>query len=200
MEQITVIVGVGESEIAPENGIILSVKGSMIGAAEAVVGRPGMPNLDASFTLGSAVLFETPEGLYEVRLMSASPTRANFLITQITPKPGLAAGFVEQDVENSRFTSDERVQITRSVKTIRLAMAQRTDLASEQLDYITRKLNEIDEASGRYGRKEWMNLVLGTLTSTAVQAGLESQTAKALFQAAGQALSWLYQGGLTLIQ
>jgi len=121
------------------------------------------------------------------------------LISQVAGRPGLAAGFVDQDGSNTPFTSDERDRVHISIEQIRLTIAAREDVAPEQLDYISRKLDEMDAASERLGRKDWMNLALGTLTSILIGAALDPAAAKALFATASAALSWLFNGGLKLL-
>jgi hypothetical protein len=58
----------------------------------------------------------------------------------------------------------------------------------------------MQKASERMGRKDWMNLALGTLSSIIVTAAFPADVAKALFRAAGDALTWLFSGGIRLLQ
>ena len=78
-------------------------------------------------------------------------------------------------------------------------MHQGCDLNAEQIDLIKRKLDEIQEASGRLGRKDWKNLVIGTLASAIVSAGVNTDAAKAIFGIVDKSFSWLFQTGITLL-
>jgi hypothetical protein len=131
--------------------------------------------------------------------MSATGLDVTVLLSQVSPRPGIAGGFVDQDSDNAPFTPPELLKIAASVQQIRQAMSERSDVSVEQLDFIARKLDGMQEASERLGRKDWMNLALGTLTSIIVSAALTPNVAKALLQAADIALSWLFGGGMKLL-
>lgn len=78
-------------------------------------------------------------------------------------------------------------------------MAQRADVTPPQLEFISRKLDEMRAAAGRLGRKDWMNLAVGTITSVLVTAAVASPAAKALVTVAGAALSWVFGPGVRLL-
>jgi hypothetical protein len=181
-------------------GLIISALRTTSDSVDVVVGRPGLPNIEKTLRTGGAVLFETPDdGLFEVRLLAGSVNQAKLLISHISPSPGIAGGFVDQDHSNSPFTAAELARIADSLQRIRLALSERPDVTPEQLDFISRKLSEMQGASERLGRKDWMNLAVGTLTSIIVTAALDRGVGKALLQAAGTALSWLFQMPLQLL-
>lgn len=102
-------------------------------------------------------------------------------------------------MSNTPFTSQERKRIAQSIQQIRIEISTHSDIAAEKLDFISRKLADIESASDRLGRKDWINLTLGTLTSIVVSIGLEPSTAKVLFSVAGKALSWLFDSGLKIL-
>lgn len=180
-------------------GIIVSVVQTLGDRATIVVGHPGLPNIERMLHVGGALLFETSDGLFEVRVMSISGSEVAMLLTYVSPQPGIAGGFVDQDQSNSPFTPSELVEIAKSLQHIRLIMSERSDVAPEKLDFISRKLDEMQAASERFGRKDWKNLFIGTFTNTIFAAALDSTVAKALFDAAGTALSWLWGEGLKLL-
>ena len=200
MAQDRVIVHEHNSVQAKLGGLIISALRTTSDHVDLVVGRPGLPNLESSLRIGGAVLFETPDdGLFEVRLLAGSVTQAEFLISHISPRRGIAGGFVDQDLSNSPFTPAELAKIADSLHRIRLSLSERPDVTPEQMDLISRKLDEMRAASERLGRKDWMNLAVGTLTNIVVTAALGHEIAKALFQAAGKALSWLFGMPLELL-
>lgn len=164
-----------------------------------VIGRPGLPNINGDLHIGRALILETPEGLFEVRVMATTISSVRVLVTELVGRPGMIGGFIDQDTSNTRFTPEERKRIAQSIQQIRIEISTHSDIASEKLDYISRKLTEIEAASDRLGRKDWINLTLGTLTSIVVSIGLEPSTAKVLFSVAGKALSWLFDSGLKIL-
>lgn len=197
-----------EKRIIPERHSLATKLGDLIVSVVAisisnkvalVIGRPGLPNLEVTLSLGGAALFETPDGLFEVRLMKVSVKGADILISQIAPRPGIFGGLVDQEPDNSHFTPEELGKIGTSLEQIRFAMSQRRDVTPEQLSYISRKLDEMKAASERLGRKDWMNWVLGVLTSVVVVAAFQPDVARALFKATSTALSWLFGEGMKLL-
>jgi hypothetical protein len=182
-----------------QTGLIISAVHTFGSHAEIVVGRPGLPNLDADLTVGGAVLFETPNGVFEVRVMTTSASQVTVLVTHISPRPGIAAGYIDQNPENTPFVREELDQIAASIKEIKMAMSARSDITPEQMRYLAEKLDEMQEASERLGRKDWIGYAIGTFTSIVVTAAFDPSAAKALLQTAGAALSWLFGSGLHLL-
>jgi hypothetical protein len=199
MNQERLIIQERNSKLAEESSLVISAIETYGDHAKIVIGRPGLPNVECDLRAGGAVLFETPEGLFEVRVLSTTGTAVEVLLTRITPTPGITAGFVDQDQSNTPFSLEERHRIAASIDSIRTEIGRRTDISPQQLEFVSKKLDEMREASERLGRKDWMNLALGTLTSVVVTAALASPAAKAIFAAAGTALSWLFGTGLKLL-
>jgi len=190
------------SALAKTGGIIVSAVAvnSTAGKAKLVVGRPGLANVVSEMAIGDAVLFETPDGLFaEVRLLSISYPKATVLLSQVAPRRGIAGGFVDQDASNSRFTTEEVARIGTSMEQILEMVDEWSEASPEQLAFTAGKLKYIEEAASRMGRKDWMNLALGTMTSIIVTAAFTSGIAKALLQAADIALSWVFGGGMKLL-
>src|SRR5205807_2732330 len=104
-EQITI--SERTSVISENSGLIISAVRTTGSQADIVVGRPGLTNLDVTLTLGAAALFEAPEGIFEIRALTITATKVILLITRISPRPGIAAGLVDQDPENTPFLPDE---------------------------------------------------------------------------------------------
>jgi len=200
MRQERIVVMEHSSAQAELGGLIISAHRTLSSQVELVIGRPGLPNIEKTLGTGGAVLFETPDdGLFEVRVLSTSLAQAGLLVSHVSPRPGIAGGLVDQDATNSPFTPTELARIADSLHRTRLSLSERRDITPEQMDLISRKLDEMQAASERLGRKDWMNLAVGTLTSIIVTAALDRGVAKALLQAAGTALSWLFGTPLQLL-
>jgi len=182
-----------------QTGLIISAVHTSSINSEIVVGRPGLHNLEATLALGGVALFETPEGIFEIRVLATSAYRVDLLVTKISPRPGIAAGFVDQDPENIPFLPEERARISASINEIQTAMLGRADIKSEQMDYLSERLEEMSQASERLGRKDWINYAIGTLTSIVITAAFDPPAAKALLHIAGDALTWVFGTGLRLL-
>lgn len=201
MKQETLEVVVGASTRADLGQLILSAREGDRNVVSLVVGRPGLPNVAKMLNLGDAILFETPDdGLLEVRVLLANYSRAELLITQVAPRPGIAGGLIDTDPSNLPFTPDELARIRKSLESVRLQIGQRSDVSPEQLDLISRKLSEIQAASERLGRKDWILLTAGALTNLIVAAAFTPAVAKALLGATTTALQWLFAGTTQLTQ
>ncbi|MEK6641110.1 MAG: hypothetical protein AABZ17_10635 [Nitrospirota bacterium] len=200
MNQEKIEITSGNSHVCELGGIIVTVLGIDRNDARVVVGRPGMPNSEVSLRIGGATLFETPIGMFEVRLLYASNPFTKLLLTEIAPRPGLSAGYVDQDAENAPFTAAERQRLSASLEEVRREVATHAGLSAQQVDFITGKLIEMAAAADRFGRKDWINWALGTLTSIAMTAALDQAAAKVLFQAVGTALSWIVGSPIKLLQ
>jgi hypothetical protein len=178
--QETIYVKERNSTQAKMGGLIVSVVQIHYQGARLVVGRPGLPNVESTFSTGGALLYETPDGLFEIRLMStAAGDQVMVLLSQVSPRPGITGGFVDQDSNNAPFTPPELVRIAASLEQIRLAMSERPDVRPEQLDFIARKLDDMRAASERLGRKDWMNLALGTMTSVIITGAFTPNAGRA---------------------
>ena len=182
-----------------KTGLLISALSTDISRAEIVIGRPGLQNLQAKLTLGDAVLFETTEGLFEIRALEHQNASVHLLVTQVSPRPGIAAGLVDQNPENTQFLPEERDRIARSIEEIKVSMSNRSDIKPEQLRYLCEKLDEMSDASERLGRKDWINFALGTVTSVIISAAFNPAAAKALVDAADAALFWVFGSGIKLL-
>ncbi len=194
-----VVIAFRRTERLPESGLIISFRGISASAAELVIGRTGVRNFQVELSLGDAVLYETPDGIFEIRLLYHSTAQVELLVTRISPRAGIAAGYIDQNPENIPFSRTEIEQITASLDDIGATMANRSDIKPEQLKYLEEKLDEMLEASERLGRKDWVNYAIGTLTSIVVTAAFDPAAAKALLQTAGAALGWIFGGGFKLL-
>lgn len=201
MKQERIEIREGDSHIFEIGRIIVTVKEISQKAAGLVVGRPGLPNAQASLETGGVTLFETPDGLYEVRLLQVrGVTYANILLTEIVPRPGLAAGYVEQDASNAPFTHSELKRISQSLDLVREEIEKREEFNAEQIAYIRHKLSEMREGAQRFGRKDWINWVVGTLTSIVLNASIDTSAGKILFNTVSSALSWVVDGSIKLLE
>ena len=175
-----------------------------------MVGRVGVPSVERTLKVGGAIFFETlDEGLFEVRVLQIieplvrsplyKPPSAVVRISHLNPGRGAIAGLGADDIANTPFEPHEVSRIRASLKGVQEDVAQRPDISPEQQDYVNRKLDEVIDAATRVGRKDWINLAIGTLTNVVVNSGLSSVVARFIFQATGDALAWLVGQTLRLL-
>ena len=183
------------SERSKIGNLIISARGVYKSTGcELVIGRPGQPNVERQMHLGDAVLYETPtDGILEIRVLGLdTAASATVLITQISPQPGFAGGLVDQSPSNSAFSDSERSRINESIAKLKDQLQKSSTFNVEQLDLINRKLDEIQSASERLGRKDWINYVAGTITALCISAAFAPDQAKNIFHALNAAFSWLF--------
>ncbi|MDO9113431.1 MAG: hypothetical protein Q7U63_06495 [Polaromonas sp.] len=168
---------------------------------EVVVGYPGMPNVKQKMLVGDAVLYETTEdGILEVRTTAVHGTAAQFAISQVSPRFGLGAALATNDPSNLPFTEAERDRIAESIAAVKTELTASGRHSEEQLLLIYRKLDEVHAASGRLGRKDWLNYVAGSLTGLCVSAAFAPEVTRGFFQAVNSAFSWLFANAPVLLQ
>lgn len=167
----------------------------------AVVGYPGRPNIRQKLEVGDAVLCETTDdGILEVRATALHHNSAEFLVSQVSPRIGLGAAIFTGDPENLPFTEAERERITQSIAAVKAELAASGRHTAEQLSLINRKLDEIAAASGRLGRKDFLNWVAATLTGLCISADFAPEVAKDFIQTVSSAFSWLFTNAQPLLQ
>ena len=166
MKQTITLIKENSSSKIDCSSVILSVRTTFGNHCEVVVGYPGLQNVVKDMHVGDAVLYETPsDGILEVRVLAMSMSDVKLIVSQISPRFGILGGFVDEDSNNSPFSPKELAQIASSITDIKKKLSQRDDIKKEQLELISKKLDEIQTASSRLGRKDWINYVTGTLTS-----------------------------------
>jgi len=168
---------------------------------DVVVGFPGQPPVKQRMSVGDAVLYETTQdGILEVRASAIHGSGADFTVTQVSPRPGFGAALVSEDPNNSPFTDEERARIRSSVEEVKSKLESAGKHSDEQLSLISRKLDEIHMASGRLGRKDWLNYVAGSLTGLCVSAAFSPEVTKSFFQTVSSAFSWVFTSAPALLQ
>ena len=181
--------------------MILTVRDSYPDWCRVVVGYPGLPKLERDMNLGDALLYETPsDGVLEVRVTATDSNAVEFLVTQVSPRLGLIAGIIDEDPSNTPFSDAELKRIAESLASVMEQVKISESYPPEHLDLISRKLEEIQSASERLGRKDWINYVAGTITSTCIAAGFAPEVTKNIFKTIGVALSWLFNNAPVMLQ
>ncbi len=201
MKQVTVDIYDGSSEILDIGNIIISAVATYSNRAILAVGSPGLPNVKEELYTGDTVLFETPsDGVFEVRVLENTSSNVICLVSQISPRLGIAGGFTEIQQENTPFSNTEIEKISSSIKELKQHLSNEKDFSKSQVKHIDVKLNEIFDASKRMGRKDWMNYVAGSLTSLCITAAFDAKLTKTIFTSTNSVFRWLFDNALLLIQ
>jgi hypothetical protein len=200
MKQVTYSVRENSSRKSEIGNLIVSVRSSRAGQCEVVVGYPGMANVSKRLQTGDAILYETiGDGVVEIRATKVDNFESEFLVTQVSPRSGMLAGNINEDLRNTPFTESELTKVQVSIQRIKTELRRESKLSSEQFDLISRKLDEIQSASERLGRKDWMNFAMGTLTSTFVSAAFAPDAAKEIISTINSAFAWFFSEAITFL-
>lgn len=106
---------------------------------------------------------------------------------------------LNEDPSNLRFSERELSRIADSVVEAKEKLESSGNFAPAQLALLGRKLDEIESASRRLGRKDWMNYVAGSLTSVCIAAAFAPDITKRLFDVLNAAFEWLFANSSTLL-
>lgn len=90
--------------------------------------------------------------------------------------------------ENTPFSSDERRAIRDALRQVQAFLLEHHAVTQDKIDFVSRQIVYLEEASERMGRKDWLNVVFSTLLGIAATLALESQAMRSLFQLAGRLL------------
>lgn len=110
-------------------------------------------------------------------------------------KPGIPAS--EPDI-NAPFNSGERRQITAGIQTAKNLTESDPDITAEQMEAITRRLDETAEASKRLGRKDWLALLYGQILTLMTADLIPPHIVQGLFTGIMHAISPIFGGPLAL--
>lgn len=80
--------------------------------------------------------------------------------------------------ENTPFTPDEQGQVIKRIREIQSYIEKYCDLSDEQASHIEARLEEAAKAGERIGRKDWILLFTGTMSSLIVTDSLPPQVAQ----------------------
>ncbi|ACD94945.1 hypothetical protein [Trichlorobacter lovleyi] len=96
-----------------------------------------------------------------------------------------------EDESNKKFNSSERKHISQNLNEIREYLVTAHSISGSSLRLIEERLKYLEDAAGRVGRKDWINLAYGALINIIVGAALAPTAAKDLLRMAGSAFAWV---------
>jgi hypothetical protein len=188
-----------KSARAEESSLIVSVRELSENSTKVVIGRAGSPNLIRELEVGDAAIYETPDyGVIEVRNMESNRSYVDLLLTQVSTRLGIAAGFIGQDESNRVFDESEVNKIRMNFEELKKATLN-LNLSNEKIDLLHRKFDEMALSSQKYGRKDWVNLVSGITTGVILNATLDINTAKQLLTLMNSTFTWIFTDVLPVL-
>jgi hypothetical protein len=200
MKSITVDVDANRGHCVEPLGLVLTVRDAASNVCEVIAGFPGQANKAREMSIGDALLYETPVGTIDIRVLQQNSARVRFLVTLISPTLGIVAAFSSSDASNARFTSEELGRIAASLEEVKATIEAYPDIEAAQSELICAKLDDIMDASTRLGRKDWINYAAGALTSACVSAAFTSEVRTALLNAIRASFSWAFATAPLLLQ
>lgn len=94
-----------------------------------------------------------------------------------------------QNAENSLFSADEIKRIDQNLPEIKEKLLAAQEFTPQQRQYLDSNFAYLKDASTRMGRKDWIIIVVGTLTNIIITLPLTSAVARDLFHIAGLVLN-----------
>jgi hypothetical protein len=108
----TVEIKNNNSLIMDSTSLVISVRVAQGEKSNIVIGYPGLPNVEKWFYLGDALLYETPTGRFDIRVIQQNIASVKFLVTQLSLIPSIAAAFSSIEPDNTKFSQVELEKIT----------------------------------------------------------------------------------------
>ena len=106
----------------------------------------------------------------------------------------LLGSSVTDQAGNEPFTVAERKHVATSLSEIRAYLISTQQINEESLRDIDARLQYLQDASDRLGKKDWLNVVFAVVANIVVGAALAPDAARNLLRLAGSALAWVLRG------
>jgi hypothetical protein len=123
-------------------------------------------------------------------LMSSVKTWLNFvkldldtpdLWAELRRETKLLGAISDDGTENRPFTQDEQREIAGRLRELEVSVRQTYSLSEAQMQSLDDKVDYLIAATGRLGRKDWLNAFVGVLFGFVVTAALAPETARGFF-------------------
>ena len=107
----------------------------------------------------------------------------------------ILAGAPYEDVENTPFTLDEQAEIADQVRQIKEFVKATYSLSAAKMLTLEAKLDDIEAAAGRIGRKDWQLLLYGVMFTVIVTVLLPPEAVQHILAMVLHGLDHLFSGG-----
>jgi hypothetical protein len=108
----------------------------------------------------------------------------------------LAATGPTGDTDNSPFSLDEQGEVAKQLNEVKELLARTYQLDGEQLNGIQAGLDDLRESSQRMGRREWLMMFVGTVTTWVLTGLIPPEGAPKVLNLALRGLGHLFGGGM----
>jgi hypothetical protein len=92
-------------------------------------------------------------------------TETTDLWAELKRVPEILAAAQAAEVSNQPFTADEQTEISRRLGEIKQLVREKFELTDDQLSAMDHTLDEVEGASKRLGRKDWLLMFYGAMMS-----------------------------------
>lgn len=100
-----------------------------------------------------------------------------------------------EGVENTPFTADERAEVARQLQEIKEYVTSTYSPTEGQILSLVARLDYVEEAAGRLGRKDWLLLFYGTMFGLIVDSLLMPEAVRNIIKITFHGLVHLFGGG-----
>jgi len=114
------------------------------------------------------------------------------LWASIGQEKALSTAASSADIDNRTFTADEQKLIARKLDEIKASLLEGQQFAADQAEFVEREFTYLKDASKRFGRKDWLRLLLSVLIGQAINLALDPMKAKSLLRLAGTVMQWIW--------
>jgi hypothetical protein len=102
--------------------------------------------------------------------------------------------------DNHPFTPSEQTFIAAKLDEIKAFLMEGAQFNSAHAEYIHQEFEYLKESSRRFGRKDWLRVLLGVLVGQAINLALDPTKAKGLLRLAGAAFQSLWGAAQAYLQ
>lgn len=111
---------------------------------------------------------------------------------ELLRKGEMLEGSADEAVENTPFTPEEQAEIVKLLREIKKYSKKTYSLSEESLLTLEKRLDYLEEAASRVGRKDWVLLFLGTLFTLVVTTVLPPEAVRGVLAILGTTIGHLF--------
>lgn len=116
---------------------------------------------------------------------------AEDLWASLPPADAIPLGAASEGADNRLLTPEEQRRIAEGLRQL-LSLSKELGLLPAQITRLEERVDYLVQNSARFGKRDFLNLVSGTLVNFFLSAAVPPDAARALFGAALNSLNWLF--------
>lgn len=114
------------------------------------------------------------------------------LWASISSEKALFTATSSAKLDNLPLTDTEQVLIAAKLDEIRAYILEGQQFDATQAEFVKQEFSYLKESAKRFGRKDWLRVLLGSLVGQAINLALSPEKAKGLMLLAGTAFQWVW--------